>query len=120
MREKQKLKQAEAGTPGWQFTNDVYEIHGNIMYMRCFRECHPTIYKIPPKESLETEFPKCSKCGDNMRPNVLWFDESYNEKNYRKETVKNFSDDVDAIVVIGTTLETNLASMLVMNALERD
>ena len=88
--------------------------------MRCFRECHPTIYKIPPKETLETEFPICSKCGDNMRPNILWFDESYNEKIYRKETVKNFSDDIDAIVVIGTTLETNLANMLVMKALERD
>lgn len=86
--------------------------------MRCFKECHPNVYKIkiPKDESI----PKCPKCSGNMRPNVLWFDESYNEKYYRSATVKEFCKDAGAVLVIGTALETSMARMIVYNALEKD
>ena len=33
------------------------------------------------------------------------------------DTIRNFSKDVDAVIVIGTALETGLASEIVMKAL---
>lgn len=54
------------------------------------------------------------------RPHVLFFDESYNEKYYKSETVMNRIAVMDCLVVIGTTLETNLASKIVETAVGND
>lgn len=49
-----------------------------------------------------------------MRPTILWFDEQYNEHFYRSKSVWNFfEEDVDALIVIGTALETAMASNMV-------
>ena len=34
--------------------------------------------------------PKCNECGKNMKPHSMFFDESYSEHYYRKETVDAF------------------------------
>jgi len=48
-----------------------------------------------------------------MRPNVLWFDEAYSEKHYKSNTVKEYAKDADAVLVIGTALETSMAHLIV-------
>ena len=34
----------------FSFNEHVYEVHGNLFYMRCFEECSPKIYSIPPRD----------------------------------------------------------------------
>ena len=56
-----------------------------------------------------------------MRPQVLWFDESYNQKYYQVESVGEILEsDVDAVIVVGTALATNLANRIVMSSLKKD
>ena len=43
-----------------------------------------------------------------MRPHVLWFDECYDEDNYRFESAIEAMSDAEALVVIGTTGATSL------------
>ena len=47
-----------------------------------------------------------------MRPHVLWLDEFYDEKYYRFRTVLEIGDTMDALVLIGTTLQTNVPRKL--------
>ena len=50
-----------------------------------------------------------------MRPHVLWFDECYDESNYRIDSTIAVMNTADALVVIGTTGATSLpAHMLHM------
>ena len=54
--------------------------------------------------------PLCNNCGKKARPHVLYFDESYNEEYYKINTIKDVIKDMDALIVIGTTLETGFAT----------
>lgn len=47
-----KSKSLEEGSKGYGFTDNVLEIHGNIRYMRCHKECSKDLYPIPPKSTL--------------------------------------------------------------------
>lgn len=56
-----------------------------------------------------------------MRPNILWFDESYNELYYRSDSIRDFCrEGLDAVIVVGTALETSMAANLVSKALIDD
>ncbi|CAI2366975.1 unnamed protein product [Moneuplotes crassus] len=109
------------GEPGFGFTDSVYEIHGNLSYSRCFQECSKALkpVQVPDKElSLEDQIPKCEECKSIMRPHVLWFDECYTQELHQAETVQNIiTADVDALIIVGTALATNMASRLVSNCL---
>ena len=37
----------DEGDPDFFMTENVYEIHGNIFYSRCFNECSEKIYSAP-------------------------------------------------------------------------
>ena len=92
------------------YSKDIFEIHGNIFYMRCFNEC---TQELVPIEDSQTGVPSCQKCGDSMRPHVLWMDEFYNEEYYKYNTVQVLGrDTMDALLLIGTTLQTNLPRQL--------
>ena len=53
-------------------TQDLIEIHGNLWEMRC-TSCNriEKSYEVP----LPVIPPKCSACGEMMRPNIVWFGE---------------------------------------------
>jgi NAD-dependent deacetylase len=55
-----------------------------------------------------------------MRPHILFFDESYNEKYYRQDTVKESYEKSDCLIIIGTSIETNLTTRLVGSFVERN
>ena len=55
-----------------------------------------------------------------MKPHVMYFDEHYTEHYYRSDTISNFADKSDCLIVVGTALETNKAKRLVVDALERE
>jgi len=55
-----------------------------------------------------------------MKPHSMFFDESYSEHYYRKETVDAFLKEIDALVVVGTALQTTYAVRIVVDTLERE
>lgn len=91
-------------------SKDLFEIHGNIFFMRCSEDCTSELTLIPEHES---GVPKCLKCYSNMRPHVLWFDEFYDEEYYKFGTVLDIGyKQMDALILVGTTLQTNLPRKL--------
>ena len=64
--------------------------------------------------------PCCEECGEPMKPHCMFFDEAYSEHYYRKDTVLNFVNESDGLLVIGTALATNLCKTIVSNFLDRE
>ena len=122
----------------------VYEIHGNVHYMHCSDETQdhsrkflkgPTLADfeaaaaaaesktVTDEEGRTQNFclvPKCVECGAVMKPHCMFFDETYSEHYYRKETVVNFAEQSDCLIVVGTALATNLAKQIVCTFLNKE
>jgi NAD-dependent deacetylase len=106
----------------------TFQIHGNIFFMRCWKECTSQIYPIPQgvphkkkEEKItagEKELLQCPTCGDLARPHVLWFDESYNEEHFKFESSIQAASSTDLLIVIGTSGATNLPMQVGMIALQ--
>ncbi|TNV72520.1 hypothetical protein FGO68_gene9628 [Halteria grandinella] len=105
------------GTKEYAFTDNIYEIHGNVLYMFCITSgCskEKLFMKCPDNE----EMPLCKECGKPMKPHAMFFDEQYSEELYKSETVRNFVENkMDALIVVGTALQTSYAKMIVNKAL---
>ncbi len=106
----------------------LFQIHGNINYMRCRYECTNSLYQLPfEKLNLENiqnikeeelfSILKCPKCREMTRPHILWFDEMYNEEWYRFESSIDRAYKTDLLIVVGTMGTTNLPSQIVSIAL---
>ncbi|WGH75306.1 Sir2 family NAD-dependent protein deacetylase [Tenacibaculum tangerinum] len=109
-------------------TKRIYEIHGNLHEMRCSDECSKEVYKIPHKISLkeinedltikEKKLLKCPKCGESTRPNILWFDEYYNERNFKLHSSLKLAKNTTLLIILGTSGATNLPNRLVEQTLK--
>jgi len=106
----------------------TFLIHGDHDFMRCGDDCSNELYPFPkginlidrPKNHLtapEIELLKCPKCDEDLRPHVLWFDEYYNEKFFKKDTVLRISKETGILFVIGTSGETTLPQVIAKNVL---
>lgn len=73
-----------------QVCDNVWEMHGNIRTMWC-KKCKKE-YK------LDEDNPKCVKCGEHCKPNIVFYGESI------KPIVMNYKR-YKTVVVIGTTLQ---------------
>lgn len=109
--------------------DSIFQIHGNVKLGRCLNNCtgKNELFKIDNKEIVKNKFKgiKCPFCKkeNEGRPNVLYFDESYNEENFSIQTLSKRIDlqgnqEIEkmgrmCLVVIGTTLETNMAHQIV-------
>lgn len=108
----------------------TYLIHGDFDYVRCGDNCSHDLYPFPLGISLkdrnkdtiseeEWEMLRCPKCNEDLRPHVLWFDERYNERFYKLDTVLKISKHSKILFVLGTTLQTNLPQTITRNVLSR-
>jgi NAD-dependent deacetylase len=110
--------------------NRIFAIHGDILRMRCARECTGSTYAIP--EAIGVDFAKghvltdaerallvCPACGGGARPHVLWFDETYDEPRFRYESTMRAASRCSLLVVIGTTGATTLPIRVGQAALAR-
>lgn len=55
-----------------------------------------------------------------MKPHCMFFDEVYTEHFYRSDTVKDYVETSDCLIVIGTALATNLAKKTVAKFLSNE
>ncbi|OQY02302.1 MAG: hypothetical protein B6I20_07100 [Bacteroidetes bacterium 4572_117] len=101
----------------------TFLIHGDFDFVRCGDECSEELYPFPTEINLEgrnkdiiTENEwkalRCPKCKENLRPHVLWFDEYYNEKYFKKNSVLQISKETGILFIIGTSGATNLPLMV--------
>lgn len=96
----------------------TYQIHGNLNFMRCSRECTDEIVPLPadiPPHEKGSEISeddknllRCPHCGAICRPHVLWFDECYDEHYYHFDGSIRKARETDLLLVIGTSGATNL------------
>lgn len=98
-------------------SKNVYEIHGTYKEVKCINRCK-SILPFPEdvkgkelKEDIadeEIELLKCQECGDWLRPNVLWFDEIYDDRTNKLNAVLKVAKNTGALFVLGTSGATNL------------
>lgn len=97
----------------------TYQIHGNIDFMRCSRECLPAPIELPTEVPVQWEKGRslgeeerallsCPACGVRTRPHVLWFDETYDEQNFRFHSSLAAAAEAELLILVGTTGMTNL------------
>ncbi len=105
----------------------TYQVHGNIDYMRKVSGSAP----VPLPEALgetwarersltEAEFELLRHEGEPTRPHVLWFDETYDEINFRFDSTLRAADEAALLIVVGSTGQTNLPVQLARRVLARD
>ncbi len=108
----------------------TFQIHGNIFYMRCIRECTLNIYPAPEglagreKEDglteKDRELLRCPDCGNLARPHVLWFDEVYNEHYYRYYSSLKVAEETGLLIIAGTSGATNLPNQIAWEVKNRN
>lgn len=93
----------------------TFEIHGNIDYFRPVRGdgVHPLPEAIGDDwtkgRQLTAEEAQLLFIDDVAgRPHVLWFDESYDEENFRFESSLRAAEEASLLVIVGTSGATNL------------
>jgi len=100
----------------------TFQIHGNIFYMRCARECALKIFPIPAEltgrgkdaglSESDRKLLKCPDCGSLARPHVLWFDETYNEHYYLFHSALKAAVETELLIIVGTSGATNLPNQV--------
>lgn len=94
----------------------TWAIHGDIGTMRCAAECthdlaaNPIPVDEPPDAWTDARRTAltCPRCGEWMRPHVLWFDEYYDEAWFRFDSSIAAASDAALLVTAGTSGATNL------------
>lgn len=83
----------------------VYELHGSILTIKC------TTCKFREKmESSFSKLPPVCKCGNLLRPDVVWFGEPLPQDTWQAGLIEAGSCDV--MVVAGTSLAVSPANLL--------
>jgi len=94
----------------------IYRLHGNILYDRCHaRGCDY-------RERVDLEQPRglrsCPRCGDYLRPAVVWFGESLPQDTWR--AAERLCSELDCLLVIGTSATVYPAAGLITLARRHD
>jgi NAD-dependent deacetylase len=94
----------------------VFTIHGDAAWVRCAGACAglrdlPAVdvrSKDEPLTAAQRAALTCPGCGGWLRPHVLWFDEYYDEENYRMDSALRAAGAADLLLVVGTSGATTL------------
>lgn len=99
-------------------TKRTLQIHGNINYTRCSKNCSPQLQPLDDKvkvkrdskelRELDIELLHCPHCHAWLRPHVLWFDEYYDEAYFRFESSLTAAAHTDLLIIAGTSGATTL------------
>ena len=86
-------------------SSKVLELHGSIVRIKC------SVCDF--KDEIQTEIsknPPLCKCGNVLRPDVVWFGESLSQNIWQKAMI--FASECDLMVVVGTSLAVSPANTL--------
>jgi NAD-dependent deacetylase len=105
----------------------ILPIHGTFDSMRCAELCSSELFPFPNikltrnENILENEIKllKCPNCGEFARPNILWFDEFYNELFYKLDTALSVIENSGLLIIAGTSGSTNLPTTIAHNAIKK-
>ena len=107
----------------------TYQIHGNINYTRCTDQCTPGLQLLPDAlkrqrtdhllDDDEIRLLHCKHCGAWLRPHVLWFDEYYDEDNFRFDSSMARANETDLLIIVGTSGATSLPNQVVLTVFSR-
>jgi len=95
----------------------TYCIHGDSAWARCADECTSDLFPMPdlgtrakdaPLTAADRRVLSCPRCDGWLRPHVLWFDEYYDEDNYRMDSTLRAAGAAQLLLVVGTSGATNL------------
>ncbi|MDE1769213.1 MAG: NAD-dependent deacylase [Thaumarchaeota archaeon] len=92
-------------------STNVYELHGSIITIKC------TVCDL--KDTITTNFsqlPPMCKCGNMLRPDVVWFGEALPQDIWKSAIEQ--SSSCDAMIVVGTSLAVSPANLLPVYAKE--
>ncbi|MFN2167856.1 MAG: SIR2 family NAD-dependent protein deacylase, partial [Anaerolineae bacterium] len=100
----------------------TYQIHGNVFQTRCAAACGKELHPLPsglvgrpkdaPLNNSEQALLTCPRCGDRLRPHVLWFDEVYDEAYFRFHSSLQTAAATGLLLVVGTSGATNLPNQV--------
>jgi len=91
-------------------STNVLELHGSIIRIKCTK-CD---FNDEIQSSFEHLPPKCSKCGNILRPDVVWFGEPLPQDIWQKAI--NHANSCDAMIIAGTSLVVSPANTLPLYA----
>jgi NAD-dependent deacetylase len=108
----------------------TYQIHGTLDAARCAAECHtdaralPASFAVPwPKQQRtgDGERPalSCDRCQGWLRPDVLWFDEPYDEDRFHADSSLQAARDAALMVVVGADGASVLPTKMCQSAVAR-
>ena len=85
---------------------NVSHLHGSLFSPRCSKCGEPGLFDshMPDVDCQSVEPPKCSVCGDSIRPGIVWFGESLPTSVF--ESAKQSARDCDVMLVVGTSART--------------
>ena len=107
----------------------LYQVHGNIHYMRCMNGCGDSLYPIPAELVLKARDDdltddqwqqlQCPLCNSLARPHVLLWDEFYDEVLYRYYSSIAAASQSGLLVMAGTSGSSNCPNQVANAVLER-
>ena len=87
-------------------SSDVLELHGSIIRLKCTK-CG---FKDEIRSSFHDLPPKCSKCNNILRPDVVWFGEALPQDVWSRAIIE--ANTCDVMVITGTSLVVSPANTL--------
>lgn len=94
-------------------SSKVLELHGSIVRIKC-SVCD---FKDEIRSEI-SEIPPMCKCGNILRPDVVWFGESLPQDVWEKAIM--FASQCDLMVIVGTSLVVSPANTLPIYAKQND
>ncbi|MCE2970064.1 MAG: NAD-dependent deacylase [Burkholderiales bacterium] len=80
-------------------SRNVLELHGNLLRSKCFAQCGTFVAE--PRQLPPGEPPRCPRCGNWLRPDVVWFGEMLDPDVL--DAAQQAAVDCDAMLVVGTS-----------------
>jgi len=94
-------------------SSKVLELHGSIVKIKC------SVCDFKDEIGSEiSEIPPLCKCGNILRPDVVWFGESLSQDVWEKAIM--FASQCDLMVIVGTSLVVSPANTLPIYAKQND
>ena len=91
----------------------VLELHGSIIKIKC------TVCDFNDEITTEfSEFPPICKCGNLLRPDVVWFGEALPQDTWQRAIV--LANQCDLMIIAGTSLVVSPANTLPIYAKQND